>query len=266
MARQVVRNPMGFPDLCIPLPRGADGQTLVELCHGHTARLFAYLDALKTDAATPQDRERERNAALMASHNGTVASAINIYRNHTFSRFNKVKHNTRKTYHKDLKLIEGTVGRRAIRNLTVLDIQHWYDEWRKPEIAGGPERIDRAHDGVAMFRTVIYFLAALRDRDSKTLATELEKWKFEKGGAREEELTYRQAADFIKTALEFGRKGIMPADRCLHIAIGTAAQFELMLRQMDIIGEWAKKTANRKLPIGITTLEQGPDIWAGFFT
>ena len=39
-----------------------------------------------------------------------------------------------------------------------------------------------------------------------------------------------------------------------------------MLRQMDIIGEWAKATASRKLPVGITTLEHGPDIWAGFFT
>jgi hypothetical protein len=35
---------------------------------------------------------------------------------------------------------------------------------------------------------------------------------------------------------------------------------------MDIIGEWAKATASRKLPVGITTLEHGPDIWAGFFT
>ena len=35
---------------------------------------------------------------------------------------------------------------------------------------------------------------------------------------------------------------------------------------VDIIGEWAKAIAGRKLPVGITTLEHGPDIWAGFFT
>src|SRR5215471_7435808 len=71
MARQVVRNPMGFPDLCIPLPRGADDETLAELCHDHTARLFAYLDALKTETASPKDQEQQRNAALMATYNGT---------------------------------------------------------------------------------------------------------------------------------------------------------------------------------------------------
>ncbi len=266
MARQVVRDPMGFPDSSIRLPRGADDKTLAELCQEYTARLFAYLDALNTETATPQDQERERNAALMATYNGTVAAGCNIYRNHTFSRFDKVKHNTHQSYQRDLKLIEATVGRRLIRNLTVLDVQHWYDEWRKPEVAGGSERIDRAHNGVGMFRTVIYFLAALRIKECKALAGELEKVKFEKRGAREEELTYSYATAFIKTALEFGRKGLMPADRCLHLAIGTAAQFELMLRQMDIIGEWAKLGANRKLPAGIITLDCGGDVWAGFFT
>jgi hypothetical protein len=53
MAHQVVRNPMGYPDLCIPLPRGADDNLVVQLCHEYTARLFAYLDALKTETATP---------------------------------------------------------------------------------------------------------------------------------------------------------------------------------------------------------------------
>ncbi len=266
MARQVVRNPMGYPDLCIPLPRGADHETLRELCHDHTARLLAYLDGLNTQASSPQDTEQKLNAALIASDNGTVQSGCNIYRKHTYSRFNRVKHNTRASYERDLRLIERTVGRRLRRNLTVLDFQHWYDEWRKPAAPGGPERIERAHNAVSMVRTVIYFLAALRFKECKVLAGEMEKWKFEKGGAREEELTYSQCAAFIKSALEFGKKGLMPADRCLHLAIGTAAQFELMLRQMDIIGEWAKATANRKLPVGITTLEHGSDIWAGFFT
>jgi hypothetical protein len=266
IARQVVRNPMGFPDLCIPLPRDADDEMRGELCQDHTARLFAYLDALKTETATPQDQERERNAALMASFNGTVGAGCNIYRNHTFSRFDKVKHNTHQSYDRDLRLMETTVGRRLFRNLTVLDVQHWYDEWRKPEVAGGPERIDRAHNAVGMFRTVVYFLAALRIKECKLLAEELEKVKFEKRGARQEELTYSQATAFIKSALELGRKGVMPTDRCLHLAIGTAAQFELMLRQMDIIGEWAPVNANRKLPAGIATLEYGCDIWVGFFT
>jgi hypothetical protein len=35
---------------------------------------------------------------------------------------------------------------------------------------------------------------------------------------------------------------------------------------MDVIGEWAKIGANRKLPPGIATLELDGEIWAGYFT
>jgi hypothetical protein len=154
-----------------------------------------------------------------------------------------------------------------IRNVTILDVQRWYDEWRKPSPEKpGKERIDRAHDAVAMVRTVIYFLAALRFADCKQLASELEKVKFEKGGARNEELTYQQAVAFVKTAIAFERDGVMPPRRALSVAIGTIAQFELLLRQMDIIGEWAPMNARRKLPVGIKTLNFGNEQWAGFFT
>src|SRR5208283_3234737 len=55
---------------------------------------------------------------------------------------------------------------------------------------------------------------------------------------REEEMTYAQATAFIRKALEMGRAGVIPADRALSMGIGVAAQFELLLRQKDIIGDW----------------------------
>jgi len=261
IARQIVRDPMGFPDACIPLPADADDAEIASLCQNHTARLRAWIDEQKRAAAAAGVDPK-----LRTRYDGTVESACRIYQEHPLSRFHKVKHNTRKTYVKDLRLIEATVGRRLIRNVTILDVQHWYDEWRKPVEPGAPERIDRAHDAVAMFRTVIYFNAALRNADCKVLAAELERVKFEKGGARDQELTLQHATAFIKTAMEFEQKGIMPPGRALRVAIGTIAQFELLLRQMDIIGEWADKDATRKLPAGITRLELDGEIWTGFFT
>jgi hypothetical protein len=58
----------------------------------------------------------------------------------------------------------------------------------------------------------------------------------------------------------------MPPGRALFVAIGTIAQFELLLRQMDIIGEWADAGATRRLPAGIATLTLDDEVWAGFFT
>jgi hypothetical protein len=92
----------------------------------------------------------------------------------------------------------------------------------------------------------LYFNAALRNTDCKVLAGQLERVKFEKGGAREQELTYAQAVAFVRTAIEFDRKGIMPSGRALNVAIGTAVQSDLLLRQMDIIGESAAVDATHK--------------------
>ena len=111
---------------------------------------------------------------MLPHYDGSVLSACRLYQRHPYSRFHKVKHNTRKSYTDSLKIIERTVGKRLIRNLTVLDVQHWYDEWRKPAFKEGPERIDRAHDAVSMFKTVLRFVAAaLRRPECKQLISDL---------------------------------------------------------------------------------------------
>lgn len=90
--------------------------------------------AAETLAIDKQKTDGERG---MPSFDGTVASASRIYQMHPRSHFHKVKSNTRRTYTQSLKLIEQTVGKRLIRNLTFLDVEHWYEQWRKPAEAGG---------------------------------------------------------------------------------------------------------------------------------
>ena len=121
---------MGFPDRCIHLPPDADDETLSRLCHEHLARLLAWMAD-----------QRVEGGPRFTRYDGTMLSACRVYQEHPHSRFHKVKHNTRKSYTDSLKIIEATVGKRLIRNVTVLDVQHWYDEWRKPAGQGRP----RAH-------------------------------------------------------------------------------------------------------------------------
>jgi hypothetical protein len=242
MAKQVVRNPMGYPDLCIPLPRDADDETLAELCEEHTARLFAHLDGIKAGAATIEDEDQRRNALLITAYDGTVGGACKVYRVHTQSPYNEVAANTRKTYGDSLKVIEGTVSARLFRNCTVMDVKRWYKGWRQPATPDGNERIDRAHNAVAQLRSVLHFCFALGPKFDA--CGELEKRlvegkvRFERRGAREQEMTYQLAYAFIRKSLQMGEGGVIPADRGLYMAIGTAAQFELALRQGDIIGKW----------------------------
>jgi hypothetical protein len=119
-----------------------------------------------------------------------------------------------------------------------------------------------------MVRMVLRFMAALRHSDCKRLAEELANVQFEREGAREQELTYHHVRDFIRAAFELAEKGIMPRERALYMAIGTASQFELMLRQKDIIGDWAPRNANTRYPSGISLfhLEETKETWSGFYT
>ena len=259
-----------FPDPCIPLPPEADDEAIAELCRQHTARLFAWLDAQAKAAAAGDDPALQ----ALPRYLGTIESACDWYERHPRSRFHTVKANTRKSYLDSLKLIRRTVRARLIRNVTVLDVQHWYDEWRKPAYKGGPERIKRAHDAVAMVKTVLRFNAALRPprHDCKQLVDDLEKatslTRFEKAGAREQEMTFGQARAFIETALDLEERGVLPPWRGLYMAIGVAAQFELLVRQKDVIGERPRTAADldKARRHGAAVHPGGNRDWVGFFT
>lgn len=259
---------MGYPDLCIALPPGATDDEIDALCVEHTAKLQDWID--KRAAESDDD-----GAPGITRYDGTMLSACRIYQEHPRSRFHRVKGNTRKSYLDSLKIVESEVGRRLIRNVTTFDMEHWYEEWRKGVVfvdedgkrTIGPERIDRAHDAISMVKTVIYFNARFPTRkDCKRLAEELTKVKFERGGAREQEMTYAHVLAFIRTALEQGERGVIPRDRARYMALGVAAQFELMLRQKDIIGEWQPLKGDMRFPIGQLQLELEDEIWSGYFT
>lgn len=260
-------NATDFPDPCIPLPPDADDATIDALCQQHTARLDAWIAEQKAQAAPSFTRTK---------YDGTMRAACRIYQEHPLSTFHSISHSTRSGYIDNLRLIEATVGSRLIRNVTILDAKHWYAQWRKGEVtidaAGketiGPERIERAFKAIAMVRTVIRFMAALRHPECKLLADELSNVKFERGGAREQELTYQHVSAFIRTALDLGNRGIMARERALYMAIGIASQFELMLRPRDIIGGWEPTRADRRFPTGIAIVQSSdpPETWTGFYT
>jgi hypothetical protein len=280
-ASQVRKNTMGYPDQCIALPLDADDETIDRLCQDHTADLLKWIDERTRAAAAGEDPGGYNPRRV---YDGTVRSVLKIYQEHPKSKFHRVKSNTRRTYSISLKLIESDCGQRLIRNLSVVDVEGWYDAWRAParfidqdgvEYSDGRERVDRAHDGVGMFKTALRFCAALHlpSREQphcKQLADELEQWQFERGGARDQELTFPHVSTFVRTALDLEARGVIPGGRGLSMAISVASAFELMgCRQKDIIGEHAKNEADLRnaLARGATavTWDNG-DVWTGYYT
>lgn len=81
-------------------------------------------------------------------------------------------------------------------------------------------------------------------------------------------MTYAQARAFIEAALDLERRKVIPAGRGLYMAIGVAAQFDLLLRQRDIIGERPQTQADLEKAIrrGAARCDGGDRPWTGFFT
>jgi hypothetical protein len=220
-----VRDIKGFPDRTIRLPIDADQGALAELCRNHTAWLMEFLS--------------KQDLGLHTRYDGSIRSLSWVFQEHPDSTFNQVKRNTRDSYTDSLKVIEGAIGNRAIRKVTVLDVQRYYRLWRAPKKDGSPPRTKRAHDAVAALRMILRFGFALGFDECGALVERLKMVRFEKSSAREQEMTYLQAAAFVHKALELGAKEKIPEWRGRNMAIGVAAQFELALRQKDIIGEWS---------------------------
>jgi hypothetical protein len=248
VASQITRDSKGYPDRTIRLPSDADDETLAELCRDHTARLLTWL-------AT-----EERLAEPFPRYDGTILSLSRLYQEHPDSPFHDVKHNTRKTYTDSLKVIETTIGLRAVRRVTVVDVRGYYKRWREPRVEGGTPRIKRAHDAVSNLRMILRFGFALGHKDCGDLYERLAMLRFERGGAREQEMTFAQATAFVRKALEMGSTAAIPAERAKSMAIGVAAQFDLLLRQKDIIGEWTP--AVPEIPSAIYA---GGEMWQGRF-
>ena len=247
VASQVVRDTLDYPDKTIRLPADADDEALAQMCRDLTAQLMLWI-------------EQRGSRTSITQYDGTIRSLSRIYQEHEESGFRDVKANTRKTYTDSIKVIESTVGNRVIRNETVLDVKRWYKLWKEPATPTGQPRVKRAHDAVAMLRQILRFGFALGYEECGVLAERLSVLRFEKGGAREEEMTPHQAVAFVRKALELEEGGEWPEGRARMMALGVAAQFDLMLRQKDIIGEW--RTA---VPGTEGAIYHGTEMWVGPF-
>ena len=236
-AANLSKKAKGYPDPLIPLPDDATSEEIEELCEAYTARLMAWL----------QYGDRCRY-----DYDGTIGALCDAYERHPESPIKSVRRGTALGYGDSLKVIRATVGGRAVRQLTPIDVKAWYRKWRAPKKPGARERIKRAHDAVAVLKMVVNFGCAIGFSECCAFSAGLSKLRFEKSPPRESAMTAEHAKAFIATALKRGDS------RGLYMAIGVATQFETMLRQKDVIGEWLPDETGREAWTGAYTWENIP--------
>jgi hypothetical protein len=162
-----------------------------------------------------------------ALFDGTVRSLIFCYRTDRHSPFVKLRHGSKMNYGDLMRRIERDHGAEHVRDLKGRDMIDWHEAWTQSGVT-------MAHSLMRMLRQLLTFgMTILEDDQCTRLSVILSKQRFTMAPARVAFLTAEMANAICELA----------HDKKMHsIALAQAIQFEGMLRQKDIIGEWVPES------------------------
>lgn len=159
---------------------------------------------------------------------GTLRTLINCYQTDPASNYHKKRYSTRRNHDTLLRRIAARHGHEEIRDIKARTILEWYEEW------SDHGRMLSTWQAIRGSLRVLFSFgfAILEDTECDRLCRVMgsRALQFEMPIVKKQALTADQATAVRKTAREwFGWD-------C--IALGQAIQFEAILRQRDVIGEW----------------------------
>lgn len=157
---------------------------------------------------------------------GTLRSLVNCYQTDKDSSYHKKRYHVRRQHDADLRRLVSQHGTEQLHDINARLLLAWHKEWLGPEGV----KVAMAHAFIAHLRTCFSFGATLlEDRECERLCGVLSKMRFPMPKARVSTLTADMAIAIRAKAHERG---------WIFIALAQAFQFELMLRQKDVVGEW----------------------------
>ncbi len=185
----------------------------------------------------------------VSGFDGTIKSLVNCYQTDPDSSYHKKRFAVRRNNETMHRRMVDRHGTEEIRDIKARLLLVWHKEW-----SDGGIKIAMAHAFIAQLRSLFSFGATiLEDPECERMCGVLHKMRFQSPKPRIERLTADQAMAVRATAhANFGWHSI---------AFGQAIQFDLMLRQKDVIGEW--------VPIaepGISAVVRETDKWISGIT
>ncbi|PYE25054.1 hypothetical protein C8J32_1047 [Rhizobium sp. PP-CC-3A-592] len=213
VASAVAKNTEGYPLKTVRV-HGTDDEVAAR-CRVLTAELKEWLT--------------KRGQGTRPTYDGTLRSLIRLYQQTPESPYFEIKSNTRAMYDESLGLLETSVGARRIEKVTGLDVRRWHSKFKEPAADGKPERHRRAYKAIQLLRIVIGFGVVMNITECFRLKTVMEEMRFHVPRGRTAAISFEQTKAICELAISKGR---------LSIALAQALQFELTLRQIDVIGRW----------------------------
>lgn len=154
----------------------------------------------------------------------TLEKLIERYKHHDESSYRNLSYSVRVRYDRLLARLVNEHGSQTLADIKYRDLRRWHASWS----LGG--RFAMAHALIARLRVVSVFgFLWLDDDHCRRFMTLLEKFPQNNKIPSERRISAEQAEAFRLKAHEFGWHSL---------ALAQAMQFELKLRQKDVIGEW----------------------------
>lgn len=176
----------------------------------------------------------------------TLSNLIASYKADQYSTYASLSFKVRRDRDRYLARIEQDYGDYLINNINRRTLRTWYNRWTM----GNKTAVGRAF--FSQLRSLfLYGFGYLEDSECLRLCTIVERMKLESTVARTVRMTSDQAKAIRVLAHEYGYPSI---------ALAQAFQYELLMRQKDVIGEWIPK-AEDKQKIG--SEERGNFVWFG---
>jgi hypothetical protein len=158
------------------------------------------------------------------AYDGTLGSLIGCYQTDPDSTYGKLRWKTRQSYNGLCARIHADYGSLRVADLRARTVLRWHEAWSE----GG--KVAMGHSMVAMTRTLFSFGATmLEDGECARMSGVMSKMRFKMPKARTDHVSAEQATVVREAARAHGY---------FSIALTQALQFELMLRQGDVLGQW----------------------------
>jgi hypothetical protein len=155
---------------------------------------------------------------------GTVGWLIHAYLTDPDSGYHRLRHVTKQNYLTLIRRIEREYGHVAMVEIRGKTVRRWHAQW------GDGGKVTMAHSLIAMFRALVTFgVTDMEDRECERLRGAMSALRFKLPKPRSERLTSEQVGLIREEARKSGYRSI---------ALAQAFQFECILRQRDVLGEF----------------------------
>jgi hypothetical protein len=179
----------------------------------------------------------------------TISALISSFRTDQHSRYGRLSYKMRTDRDRYLTRIERDYGHCLLETIDSRTLTTWYKRWTE----GGKLAVGKAFIGQlrALFSHGLFWL---EDSESQRLYAVLDRKRFQPIQPRKISMTSGHARAIRAKAKEVG---------LYSVALAQAFQYELMMRQKDVIGDWAPKAETKQRYISRVAAWSGPMVSVG---